>query len=306
MGRSHGMYAEPMSFGQKLLGFYCEFYRRYKELLDYKENELTVQFSGAVGNYTILTPEEEKKAAQILGLKVEPVSTQILPRDRIAKLININSQIANAIERIAVEFRHLQRSEVNEVLEGFSKGQKGSSTMPHKKNPISSENLTGMSRMLRSHVTMASENCILWHERDISHSSAERMYLPDNLGILFYSLKRLNGTLKNFYFNTREMERKVEENFVYLSSYYLHQLIAHSKCSREDLYALVQEAAFEGQKSASKTVFFQKLEELLKKKKIPFKLPSPDFDEIKKIYLKHTDKVFQRALKEYPPPQRKN
>ena len=141
IGRSHGMYAEPMSFGQKLLGHYAEFKRRRNELEEFYKNELTIQFSGAVGNYTILSPEIEESIALKLGVKVEAVSTQIIPRDRIAKLISITTLLANAIERLAVEIRHLHHSDVNEVAEGFRSGQKGSSTMPHKKNPISTENL---------------------------------------------------------------------------------------------------------------------------------------------------------------------
>ncbi len=300
IGRSHGMYAEPMSFGQKLLGHYCEFYRRFLDLKNYYDTELTAQFSGAVGNYTILDPETEKKAADILGLKVESVSTQVIPRDRTAKLVNINALIATAIERLAVEIRHLHRSEVNELQEGFSKGQKGSSTMPHKKNPISGENLTGMARMLKSHVSIAMENCVLWHERDISHSSAERFYLPDNFGILFYALGRLNSTLKNLQFNNDIMEQRVKENFIYLSSYYLHHLILKSNISRDELYKLVQEAAFEGQKKNSAKVFFETLKKLLKNKKINLDMPQPTFDEIKNIYLKHADAVFKRTLKSYP------
>jgi adenylosuccinate lyase len=300
IGRSHGMYAEPMSFGQKLLGHYCEFYRRYLDLKNYLENELTAQFSGAVGNYTILDPETEKKAASILGLKVEAVSTQVIPRDRVAKLVSINAQIAVAIERLAVEIRHLHRSEVNELQEGFSKGQKGSSTMPHKKNPISGENLTGMARMLKSHTSIAMDNCVLWHERDISHSSAERFYLPDNFGILFYGLGRLNSTLKNLQFHNEIMEQRVKDNFIYLSSYYLHHLILKSDISRDELYKLVQEAAFEGQKSNSSKIFFDTLKKLLKNRKINLDLPQPTFKEIKNIYLKHTDAVFKRTLSQYP------
>jgi len=148
LGRSHGMFAEPMSFGQKLLGHYAEFKRRRVELNQYMNQDLTIQLSGAVGNYTILPPEIEESVAKRLNLKVEELSTQIIPRDRIAKLISITSMVANAIERLAVEIRHLHHSDVKEVAEGFRSGQKGSSTMPHKKNPIATENLTGLSRYL--------------------------------------------------------------------------------------------------------------------------------------------------------------
>src|SRR5690606_13396235 len=170
LGRSHGMAAEPTSFGQKLLGHYAEFSRRYQEIKLIYQNELTAQASGAVGNYAILNPKIENRVAEILKLKADTVSTQVIPRDRIATLIHCGAGIANAIERLCVEIRHLHRSEVGEVHEGFAKGQKGSSTMPHKKNPVSGENLTGIARLLRSHVSIADENTVLWHERDISHS----------------------------------------------------------------------------------------------------------------------------------------
>lgn len=302
IGRSHGMFAEPMSFGQKLLGYYCEFSRRLKDLEEFYNTELTAQYSGAVGNYCILTPENEKKAADILGLKVEAVSTQVIPRDRIAKLVSINGLIASAIERLAIEIRHLHRSDVDELHEGFSKGQKGSSTMPHKKNPISGENLTGMARMLRSHVQIGLDNCLLWHERDISHSSAERFYLPDNFGILFYALGRLEGTVANLEFHQEQIEGKVKNSFTYLSSYYLHQLISHTDFTREELYELVQKAAFEGHQSQSKEVFFKALMRLMKEKEIDLELNDPDFEEVKRIYLSHSDTVFERVKSQYPLP----
>jgi adenylosuccinate lyase len=296
MGRSHGMYAEPLSLGQKLLGHYHEFRRRYLELKQFRENELTIQFSGAVGNYTILTPALEEKAAKVLGLKVEPLSTQVIPRDRLAKLISLNALTASAIERIAVEIRHLHRSEVDELHEGFAKGQKGSSIMPHKKNPIAGENLTGMARFLRSHLSMALENIVLWHERDISHSSTERLYLPDHFGILFYSLERLNKTLENLDFHTELIEARVASTSVYLSSYYLHHLIKETLFTREEIYALVQQAAFDSKDSGKAQDFHLALEKALSPKGVPLNLPVPTFDEIKKIYLKHVDTIFNRAV----------
>ncbi|GAB4221923.1 MAG: adenylosuccinate lyase [Francisella sp.] len=295
MGRSHGMFAEPMSFGQKFLGSYVEFKRRLKDIKEFKKNELTVQFSGAVGNYCILTTEDEKKAAQILDLPVEEVSTQVIPRDRIAKLVSIHALIASAIERLAVEIRHLHRSDVCEVYEGFSKGQKGSSTMPHKKNPISTENLTGMARMLRSHVSIALENCVLWHERDISHSSAERLYLPDNFGIMVYALRRMKNTIDNLVIQQEIIEDKVKNNNSYLSSFYLHFLIANTPLMREDCYKIVQQVAFDLKKGES---FSQKLQQSLQKEhNINLEIPEMDFEGIKKTYLKEIDKVFDRAIK---------
>ncbi len=302
MGRSHGMFAEPMSFGQKWLGFYSELSRRYRDLKDFYENDLTVQFSGAVGNYTILTPELEKKAADHLGMKVEPVSTQVIPRDRIAKMITIIGLIGTAIERVALEIRHLHHSDVDELHEGFSKGQKGSSTMPHKKNPISGENLTGMARMLRSHVSIAMENILLWHERDISHSSTERMYLPDAFGILYYATTRLNSTMKNLVFHEEKIESKVERSFTYLSSYYLHQLILNSDYTREELYELVQKASFEGHQSNSKQIFFDTLKSLAQDKGIKVSLQAPDEKGLREIYLKNIDSVFNRVMEDYPLP----
>jgi adenylosuccinate lyase len=287
LGRSHGIYAEPMSFGQKLLGHYTEFQRRFDDLKSFYENELTIQLSGAVGNYTILDPSVEERVANRLGLKVEPVSTQIIPRDRIAKLISNTSMIANAIERLAVEIRHLHHSDVREVSEGFAKGQKGSPTMPHKKNPIAAENLSGLSRYLRSHLTMALENSILWHERDISHSSAERLYLPDHFGILCYALDRFTSTMYNLEIDVNYIEEKVMSHAHYLSSYYLHFLIGSiQNITREELYALVQKVSFDEVAKKNPEAFRSKISEELKLLKISVDLPTLDIKEIKNIYLK--------------------
>lgn len=291
MGRSHGIYAEPLSFGQKLLGHGFEFKRRLKEIKDFYDNDFTGQLSGAVGNYTILSKEVEKSALQKLGLKPEPLSTQVIPRDRIAKLISINSLIATAIERLAVEIRHLHRTEVGELFEGFSKGQKGSSTMPHKKNPISGENLTGIARTLRSHMALAMENCILWHERDISHSSAERMFLPDNTGLLVYGLRRLRSTVENLVIKKEVVEQRVEENFVYLSSYYLHQMILQLSVSREDCYVIVQQAAFNAKNGQE---FYELIKEECKKRELPnLEINSPSKEELRKLYLSEVDSMFK-------------
>ncbi len=304
LGRSHGMFAEPMSFGQKLLGHYNEFSRRYQDLQDFYKRELTVQFSGAVGSYAILSPGEEAAAAANLKVAVEPLSTQIIPRDRIAKMVHIHALIGSAIERFAVEIRHLHRSDVGELHEGMRPGQKGSSTMPHKKNPIASENLTGMARLLRSHTVLAQENIVLWHERDISHSSAERLYLPDNFGILYYALARLEDMARHLVFHREVIEDKVKNQYNYLSSYYLHHLIGTTEKRREELYIYVQKAAFAAEESASPQVFHQTLIEILQAEGVKANLPTPSFEEIKKIFLKHTDAVFGRSLENYPLPSK--
>lgn len=297
MGRSHGMNAEPMSFGLKFLSFYAEIARRKKDLERFLETQSTGQFSGAVGNYTVLTPEIEAEALEKLGLKAEPVSTQTIPRDRITALISITSMLASAIERIAVEVRHLHHSDVGEVSEGFSSGQKGSSTMPHKKNPISSENLTGIARVIRSHLTVAHENNALWHERDISHSSAERLILPDNLGLTFYALKRMTSTIENLVVHTEKIQKKVFDQYHYLSSYVLHKLIEENPFTREEIYEVVQKASFE-----SKTV--EEFKELLEKSSISKEsdltfLESLSDVRLKSIYLNHVEKVFERTKHEY-------
>ena len=179
MGRSHGIHAEPITFGLKLASFYEEFKRNKKRLIDAIDEVSTCAISGAVGTFANINPNVEKHVAKKLGLKVEPISTQVIPRDRHAFYFSVLGIIAGSIERVATEIRHLQRTEVYELQEYFSKNQKGSSAMPHKKNPILSENLTGLARMVRSTVTPALENIALWHERDISHSSVERNIGPD-------------------------------------------------------------------------------------------------------------------------------
>jgi len=297
MGRSHGMNAEPMSFGQKFLSFYAELFRRYKELSAYYEHDFTGQISGAVGNYTVLSPEIEKEAIESLGLKVEAVSTQVIPRDRIAKLVNINALIASTLERIAVEIRHLHHSDIGEVFEGFAKGQKGSSIMPHKKNPISAENITGIARVIRSHLMIAHENVPLWHERDISHSSAERLMLPDNLGLTFYAIKRMANTIENLVINKDRIQEKVLNNYSYLSSFVLHKLLEEHDITREDAYEVVQKASFE---SKNTTEFFEVIKKNRNFKNTDFKgLESLDETILRKTYLKHTDKIFERVLAEY-------
>lgn len=289
IGRSHGMYAEPMSFGQKFLLAYSEFHRRYTELNDFFNNEITGKMSGAVGNYTVLTPAMETDLMKRLKLSVEPVSTQIVPRDRLAKLVSIAALFASALERFEIEIRHLHRSDVAEVAEGFTPGQKGSSTMPHKKNPIAAENLSGIARLLRSHLSVAHENILLWHERDISHSSAERLYLPDMFGLIQYALRRLQKQLRNLEVNETRIRERAEGAYQSLSSFYLHALLPKWQGTREELYAIIQKAAF-----AAKNA--QEFHTLLSKEAKGL----PEVNSLDDVYLKSVDETFARVYATYP------
>ncbi|MCM2321789.1 MAG: adenylosuccinate lyase [Oligoflexia bacterium] len=249
IGRTHGIFAEPTSFGLKFLGWYCE-WRRNLERLDRALDGLRVgKLSGAVGANAHWAPVFESKVLSRLGLRREEVSTQVIPRDRHAEFMNLLAICGCSIERIAVELRHLQRTEVGEVLESFGKSQRGSSAMPHKRNPISSENLTGCARLLRAYALPSLENIALWHERDISHSSAERVALADGAILLDYALNRLNRILTAL--DVRET--KVRENLskagpTVFSGHVLLALVKKG-ASREQAYAWVQECAlgsFEG------------------------------------------------------------
>lgn len=296
MGRSHGMAAEPMSFGVKLLGHYAEFSRRRRDLADWRARELTAQFSGAVGNHAVLDPETEARAARALGLAVEPCSTQVVPRDRLAGLVGVHALLACAVERLAVEVRHLARSEVGEAREAFAKGQKGSSTMPHKRNPVACENLTGMARVLRSHHAVACENTVLWHERDISHSGPERLYLPDNLGLVLYSLRRLGGVVEGLVVDAGAMEARALAPGPHLSSLLLHRLIGATDLSRDELYGIVQKAAFGGGdlgKGVAKA---------LRSRGVEARVPDLGPGDVRAAYLGSAGAVFERTLAAHPPP----
>jgi len=240
MGRSHGIHAEPITFGLKLASFYEEFKRNRKRLVAAIDEVSTCAISGAVGTFANINPNVEKHVAKKLGLKVEPISTQIIPRDRHAFYFSILGIIAGSIERIAVEIRHLQRTEVYELQEYFSKNQKGSSAMPHKKNPILSENLTGLARMVRSAVIPALENIALWHERDISHSSVERNIGPDANITLDFSLNRLTNILDNIIVYPNKMLENLNITKGLIFSQELMLELTKSGLSREKSYKLVQ------------------------------------------------------------------
>ena len=243
MGRSHGIHAEPITFGLKLASFYEEFKRNRKRLLQAIEEVSTCAISGAVGTFANINPNVEKHVAKKLGLKVEPISTQIIPRDRHAFYFSVLGIIAGSVERVAIEIRHLQRTEVYELQEFFSKNQKGSSAMPHKKNPILSENLTGLSRMVRSAVIPALENIALWHERDISHSSVERNIGPDANITLDFALVRLTNILDNMIVYPKKMLENLNLTKGLIFSQELMLELTRTGLSREKSYKMVQSYA---------------------------------------------------------------
>ena len=240
IGRSHGIHAEPLTFGLKLASFYEEFKRNKKRLLSAIDEVSTCAISGAVGTFANISPNVEKHVAKKLGLKIEPISTQIIPRDRHAFYFSVLGIIAGSVERVATEIRHLQRTEVYELQEFFSKKQKGSSAMPHKKNPILSENLTGLARMVRSYVIPALENIALWHERDISHSSVERNIGPDANITLDFALVRLSNILKNMIVYPKKMATNLNITKGIIFSQELMLELTKTNLSREKSYRLVQ------------------------------------------------------------------
>ena len=243
VGRSHGIHAEPTTFGLKLASFYEEF-KRNKNRLERAVKEIsTCAISGAVGNFANVDPRVEAHVAKKMGLKIEPISSQIIPRDRHAYYFSILAIIAGSIERVATEIRNLQKTEVQEVEEFFDKKQKGSSAMPHKKNPILSENLTGLTRMVRSYVIPALENISLWHERDISHSSVERNIGPDSTITLDFALHRLKNILKNMNVYPKKMLENLKiTNGLIFSQRVMLELTKHG-FSREKAYTIVQKHA---------------------------------------------------------------
>jgi len=243
MGRTHGIHAEPTSFGLKMAGFYAEFARHKERFTAAVENIRVGKISGAVGTYAHLSPELEAIACEVLGLGVDPVSTQIIQRDRYAHYFTALALLGGGVERLCTELRHLQRTEVLEVEEGFAKGQKGSSAMPHKKNPISAENLCGLSRLLRTNAIASMENMPLWHERDISHSSVERVIMPDSTILADYVLNRLAGLLKNLRIIPENMKRNLEGSYgLFYSQRVLVELIDLG-LPRQRAYEMVQAAA---------------------------------------------------------------
>ena len=293
IGRSHGIYAEPTTFGLKLLTTYTEFQRNYERLIEAEKGISICAISGAVGTFANIDPFVEKYVAKKLKLKIEPISTQIIPRDRHAFLFSVLGLIASSIENIATEIRHLQRSEVREVEEYFSKNQKGSSAMPHKRNPVLSENLTGLSRMIRASVIPMMENITLWHERDISHSSVERITCPDTLILLDFSLSRLKEIIKNLVINKKKMKENLFDTKGLFNSQRVLLLLIKKGQTRESAYKSVQKVAMN---SWEKNESFEKL--LFKDIEIRKYLTEKDIKNIFNLdyHYKNVDFIFKRVL----------
>ncbi|MEM9705838.1 MAG: adenylosuccinate lyase [Pseudomonadota bacterium] len=243
VGRSHGIHAEPTTMGLKLAGFFAEFERAKARLLTAREEIATCALSGAVGTFANIDPAVEEYVAEKLGLSVEPISTQVIPRDRHAAFFNCLALIASSIERLATEVRHLQRTEVLEAEEYFSPGQKGSSAMPHKRNPVLTENLTGLARLVRMCAAPAMENVALWHERDISHSSVERGIGPDATVHLDFALHRLGSVVENLVIYPERCRENLERLGGLVHSQQVLLALTQAGASREDAYALVQRCA---------------------------------------------------------------
>ncbi len=295
IGRSHGIHAEPVTFGLKLAGAYAEFARNRARLAAAREDIATCAISGAVGTFANIDPAVEAHVAEKLSLHIEPVSTQVIPRDRHAHFFATLGVIASSIERLAVEIRHLQRTEVLEAEEYFAPGQKGSSAMPHKRNPVLTENLTGLARMVRGYVTPALENVALWHERDISHSSVERYIGPDATITLDFALARLTGVIEKLLIYPARMQRNMDSMGGLIHSQRVLLALTQAGLSREESYALVQRNAMRVWQSEGR----DNLLDLLKADADVTKALSNDaleslFDL--DYHLKHVDTIFARVF----------
>jgi len=291
VGRSHGIHAEPVTFGLKLAGFHAEFQRARRRLETAREEIATCAISGAVGTFANVDPAVEAYVAEKMGLAVEPVSTQVIPRDRHAAWFAALGVVASSVERLATEIRHLQRTEVLEVEEFFDKGQKGSSAMPHKRNPILTENLTGLARLVRSAVTPALENVALWHERDISHSSVERGIGPDASIHLDFALHRLAGVIERLLVYPENMQRNLDRLGGLVFSQRVMLALTQAGVSREDAYAAVQENAMKVWRGEGAFRDFLKADARVT-------LPHDQLEALFDLgyHTKHVDTVFQRVF----------
>src|ERR1700737_564713 len=293
IGRSHGIHAEPVTFGLKLAYPYAEFTRARERLVIARREIATCAISGAVGTFAQIDPRVEEHVAKAMGLTPEPISTQVIPRDRHAMYFATLGVIASSVERLAIEIRHLQRTEVLEAEEFFSEGQKGSSAMPHKRNPVLSENLTGLSRMVRAYVTPAMENVVLWHERDISHSSAERMIAPDATVTLDFALNRLAGLIEKLLVYPENMKKNLDRLGGPVHSQRLLMALTQKGASREDAYRLVQRNAMPVWRGEGDFQTLLKQDAEVKKY-----LSDAEIEEKFDLFyhLKHVDTIFKRVF----------
>jgi adenylosuccinate lyase len=295
VGRSHGIHAEPTTFGLKLAGFYAEFQRGRDRLLAARDDVATCAISGAIGTFANIDPAVEAHVAAKLGLTVEPVSTQVIPRDRHAMFFSVLGVIAGSIERLATEVRHLQRTEVREAEEYFSPGQKGSSAMPHKRNPVLSENLTGLARLVRGAVVPALENIALWHERDISHSSVERVLAPDTTIALDFALARLTGMMDKLVVYPEQMRRNLDALGGLVDSQRVLLALTQAGMSREASYQAVQRNAMPAWRGEGNFLDLLKADREVAAHLSPAALESL-FDE--GYHTKHVDTIFRRVFGE--------
>ena len=295
IGRSHGIHAEPVTFGMKLAQAYAEFARGRERLIAGRAEIATCAISGAVGTFANIDPKVEAHVAAKLGLAVEPVSTQVIPRDRHAMYFATLGVIASSIERLATEVRHLQRTEVLEAEEYFSPGQKGSSAMPHKRNPVLTENLTGLARMVRGYVTPALENVALWHERDISHSSVERYIGPDATITLDFALGRLTGVIDKLLIYPERMQKNLDRMGGLVHSQRVLLALTQAGISREDSYRIVQRNAMKVWESDGA----ESLMELLKADTdVAAKMSASEIEDRFNLdyHFKHIDTIFDRVF----------
>lgn len=292
-GRTHGMWAEPITFGLKMGGFLAELERNEARLKKALVENKICKLSGAVGTYSVLDLDIEAAVAKKLGLVPETIATQVIPRDRLAQMISAIAFLVTGYERLAIELRHLQRSEVGEILESFLPGQKGSSAMPHKQNPITAENITGLARLCRSYVIAAFENIALWHERDISHSSVERVILPDAFILADYSTRRLIQLLSGLYVNKDQMKLNIDKSGGLLMSSHFLLLLVEKGLTREKAYEMVQAVSFESK--AKKTSLY----DLALSNSEIMKLVTPkELNDVfsGKRHLRNVNKIINRVL----------
>ena len=293
VGRSHGIHAEPTTFGLKLAQAHAEFARAKERLAQARADVATCAISGPVGTFATVDPRVEAHVARKLGLRPEPISTQIVPRDRHAMYFATLGVIASSMERLATEIRHLQRTEVLEAEEYFAEGQKGSSSMPHKRNPVLSENITGLARMVRAYVTPALENVALWHERDISHSSVERMIGPDATVTLDFALARLTGVIDRLIVYPDRMRANLERLGGLVHSQRIMLALTQAGLSREDAYRLVQRSAMQTWDSGGRF-----LDQLKADKEVTKALPVTEIESLFDLgyHTKYVDTIFARVF----------